>query len=89
MRLCQVTELSYQIIYPPEGNSSILEVSKDRIGQFLLVSLGKNGALTYDFFVSSPFTITEKHLKEIELMARTNLSYTDLFAAELERFDES
>lgn len=84
-----VGELRFQMLYPPEGHSSILEVTDSSLGPFLYVSLRKEGELNYEFFAESSFFITEKQFRQIDAMARKNLSWTDLSAAGLERFDET
>ena len=84
-----VGELKFQMLYPSEGSSSILEVSDSGIGEFLHVGLRKDGDLTYEFFARSSFSITEKQIQEIDAMARKNLTWTDLSALGLERLDEN
>ncbi|GLT10326.1 hypothetical protein ACFQFQ_09785 [Sulfitobacter porphyrae] len=82
-------DLEFQMLYPPEGSTSILEVSDRGLGPFLHVSLRKDGDLTYEFFAETALSISEKQMKDIEEMARRKLSWTDLSAFGWERFDES
>lgn len=82
-------DLEFQMLYPPEGSTSILEVSDRGLGPFLHVSLRKGGDLTYEFFAETALSISEKQMKDIEEMARRKLSWTDLSAFGWERFDES
>jgi len=84
-----VGELQFQMLYPPEGSSSILEVADNGIGPFLYVSLKKDGGLIYEFFTKPSIAITDKQFREINAKARKRLSWTDLSAWGLERFDEN
>lgn len=81
--------LQFQMLYPPEGSTSILEVTDRGLGPFLHVSLRKDGDLTYEFFAKTALSISEKQIQEIESMAQKNLSWTDLSTLGLERFDEN
>src|SRR5690606_26468656 len=60
-----VETLQFVMLYPPEGNSSVLEVGNDDLGEFLRVSLLKNGDLNFEFLVEPAPLISEKHLQEI------------------------
>ncbi|KPA20484.1 hypothetical protein shim_34740 [Shimia sp. SK013] len=83
-----VGELRFQVLYPPEGSTSVLEVTESGLGPLLHVSLREDGDLTYEFFAKSSLLITEKQFREIDEMARKKLSWTDLSAFGLESFDE-
>ncbi|MBT8155159.1 hypothetical protein KMP13_15025 [Epibacterium ulvae] len=76
------------MLYPPEENSSVLEVADSGLGPFLHVSLRKDGDLSYEFFAEPTISFSESKFKEVEAMARKKLSWTDLSAHGLERFDE-
>lgn len=71
-----IGELRYVLLYPPEGESSILEVSTEGIGEFLHVSLNSNGVLNFTFFLKELFTLTSKQLNEISKVARDRLELT-------------
>jgi len=80
--------LSFSVLYPPEGSSSILEVADENGGTFLHVSLKEDGSLSYNPLGSSPYALTEPQLSEVKMVARRKLSWTDLAAFGFEAFDE-
>ena len=77
------------MLYPPEGNSSVLEVEDSALGPFLYVSLRRDGELNFEFYFDRAISLSEAQFREIEAKARGKLSWTDYAAIGLERFDES
>ncbi|MGR3322261.1 MAG: hypothetical protein ACU0DK_10050 [Pseudooceanicola sp.] len=87
--LHKIGDVQFQMLYPPEGNSSDLEVADSEFGPFLYVSLRKDGELSFDFLVDGALSVSEPQFREIEATARKNLAWSDLAASGLERFNES
>lgn len=71
-------ELEFQMLYPAEGNSSILEVSEETIGSFLHVMLAADGQLVFSFFSDSPVNLAERQFVQICKRAKESLSLTDI-----------
>ena len=73
MMATQVT-LDYQLIYPADGESAIVEVCSKNGKDLLHVSLDTNGDIQFTFLCSEPFTITSVQLDEMTKFAKANLS---------------
>jgi hypothetical protein len=71
-------DLKFGMLYPPEGDSSILEVSEESIGPFLHVMLARDGQLVFSFFSKSEVNLTEKQFSQIRERAQKNVSLTDM-----------
>ncbi|MDP5309205.1 hypothetical protein, partial [Paracoccus spongiarum] len=69
--------LRFNILYPPEGDSSVLEVSADDVGDFLHVILGADGTLIFSFLSNREVNINTDQISTITDVARQNLSLTD------------
>lgn len=67
-------ELTYAMLYPPEGNSSILEMSAKDQGDFLHVAILSDGTLGFRFFPGEDIMITERQVEEIIERARKNIN---------------
>jgi hypothetical protein len=72
-----LSELRYLMLYPAEGNSSILEVSLDNVGDILHVKLNDDGEQIWTFFSTDRTSLSEGQIDEISLKADANLSLTD------------
>lgn len=72
-----VENLDFTMLYPPEGDSSILEVTADIHGAFLHVSLAPDKTLVFAFFPEKKICLSENQLLMITEKARKNLSLTD------------
>lgn len=73
-----VGSIKFQMLYPPEGDSSILEVSSEEFGEFLHVTLSNDGKLLFTFFAKHEITITQDEIAFISSTAIDRLSITDL-----------
>lgn len=69
--------LNFNTLYPPEGDSSVLEVSSDGSGDFLHVTLSENGALIFSFFSGHEINLTLDQINAISDVARERLTVTD------------
>ncbi|MEM6312364.1 MAG: hypothetical protein AAF754_20270 [Pseudomonadota bacterium] len=66
--------LEYQLIYPADGESAIVEVCAQDGKDLLHVSLDLNDGIQFTFFCGEPFTINSVQLDEITKFAKANLS---------------
>ena len=71
-------DLKFEMLYPPEGNSSILEVSEESIGPFLHVMLASDSQLVFSFSSKSEVNLTEKQFGQICERAKERLSLIDM-----------
>ncbi len=71
-------ELKFEMLYPAEGDSSVLEVSEDSVGDFLHVILSGDGQLIFSFFSKSAVNLTDEQFCQIRERAKENLSLTDM-----------
>lgn len=70
-------DLEFLMLYPAEGDSSILEVSEKGIGSFLHVMLASDETLVFAFLSREPINLSEKQFALIQEKAKKNLSLTD------------
>ncbi|MFD2845244.1 RHS repeat domain-containing protein [Paracoccus cavernae] len=73
-----INNFRYTVLYPAEGQSSILEVSAEGVGEFLHVMLTSDGGLVFSFFPNVELNITLSQLTEVSTIARDRLSIEDL-----------
>ena len=69
-------EFTFQMLYPPDGISAIVEVSNSRGEDFLHVTMDYNKKLIFHFFPEEPFDITEEQFNKILVFSKKNLSGT-------------
>lgn len=71
-------ELKFEMLYPAEGDSSVLEVSEDSVGDFLHVILSGDGRLVFSFCSKSEVNLTDEQFQKIRERAKERLSLTDM-----------
>lgn len=69
--------LDFTMLYPPEGDSSVLEVSDGNNEAFLHVTLAPDGSLIFAFFLEQLVCLSERQFGTISEKAMKNLSLTD------------
>ncbi len=72
-----LADLSFIMLYPPEGESSVLEVSAEVVGPFLHVMLASDETLVFAFISTKPVILSEKQFSIICEKAKEKLSLTD------------
>ncbi len=70
--------LEFTMLYPPEGDSSVLEVSNENIGPFLHIMLASDETLIFAFFSTKPINLSEAQFTFICAKAKQRLSLTDI-----------
>lgn len=73
----KIQTLEYTMLYPAEGESSILEVSGKSINEFLHVKLTAHGDLEFTFFLNRPFTLSFAQISEISETAKLRLHLSE------------
>jgi len=73
LRYSAVKELKYVMLYPPEGDSPILEVCDGDDRDLLCVEVSECGELKFTFYSQNVVTITEPQLQEIIQKAKKNI----------------
>ncbi len=71
-----IGKIEYLMLYPAEGDSSVLEVSAEGFGDFLHVSLDDDGELVFAFFAKQNVTLSQVQMDEISAIARDRLALT-------------
>lgn len=66
--------LNFTMLYPVEGDSSILEVSRADVGEFLHVEMSQDGLLKFTFFPSGELELSEIEVEAITAKARQKVS---------------
>jgi hypothetical protein len=76
-----IKDIKFTLLYPPEGDSSILEVSSDTAGDFLHVMMTKNGDLILSFMGKSETNLTKSQIDMIcdEALRRLQITDSSLF----------
>lgn len=69
--------LDFTMLYPPEGDSSVLEVLGSNNEAFLHVTLAPDETLIFAFLSGKPTCLSEQQLQIITEKAKENLTLTD------------
>jgi hypothetical protein len=73
-----IKKLTYTMLFPVEGDSSILEVSGEGVGEFMHVALSLDRRLEFTFYDKQEMVLSQDQFEEICRIARKNLTLAEL-----------